>query len=87
MAKETYVHGKRDLCTWQKRPMYMAKETYVHGKRDLCVIILKMILGLLPGLLLQPFSRSLDACMHPGMSHHHTCYVTSSYMLCHIIAY
>ena len=36
MAKETYVHGKRDLCTWQKRPMYMAKETYVDGKRGLC---------------------------------------------------
>jgi len=27
MAKETYIHGKRDLHTWQKRPTYMAKET------------------------------------------------------------
>ena len=26
---------KRDLCMWQKRPMYVAKETYVCGKRDL----------------------------------------------------
>ena len=35
MAKEAYADGKRDLCTWQKRPMQMAKETYAHGKRDL----------------------------------------------------
>ena len=35
MAKETYLHGKRDLLTWQKRPTYMAKETYLPGKRDL----------------------------------------------------
>ena len=28
MAKETYSHGKRDLFTWQKRPIHMAKETY-----------------------------------------------------------
>ena len=26
MTKETYLHGKRDLFTWQKRPIYMAKE-------------------------------------------------------------
>jgi hypothetical protein len=31
---ETYSHGKRDLFTWQKRPIHMAKETYSHGKRD-----------------------------------------------------
>jgi hypothetical protein len=51
IAKETYVHGKRDLRTWQTRPndmankayvhMYIAKETcvlylHVHSKRDLC---------------------------------------------------
>ena len=42
MAKETYLHGKRDPFTWQKMPFYMvketyymAKETYLHGKRDL----------------------------------------------------
>jgi len=35
MAKETHLHGKRDLLTWQKRHTYMAKETYLHGKRDL----------------------------------------------------
>ena len=31
-AKETYLQGKRDLFTWQKRPIYMAKETYSYGK-------------------------------------------------------
>ena len=31
-AKETYLQGKRDLFTWQKRPIYKAKETYLHGK-------------------------------------------------------
>ena len=34
MAKETYIHGKRELHTWQERPTYMAKETYIHGKRN-----------------------------------------------------
>ena len=48
MAKETNLHGKRDLLAWRKRPTYMAKdliawekrptsmakETYQHGKRD-----------------------------------------------------
>ena len=35
MAKETYIHGKRDLHTWQKRPTYLAKETYTNDKREL----------------------------------------------------
>ena len=35
MAKEADLYGKRDLCIWQKRPMYLAKETYVYGKRGL----------------------------------------------------
>jgi len=29
MAKEAYLHGKRGLLTWQKRPTYMAKEAYL----------------------------------------------------------
>ena len=41
MAKETYIHDKRDLYTWQKRltrPTYMEKENDVEdidvdGKR------------------------------------------------------
>jgi hypothetical protein len=38
MAKENYSHGKRELFTWQKRPIIlMAKETYSHGKRDLFI--------------------------------------------------
>ena len=32
-GKRDLLHGKRDLFTWQKRPIYMAKETYLHGKR------------------------------------------------------
>ena len=32
---EANVYGKRDLYTWQKRPIYMIKETFIHGKRDL----------------------------------------------------
>jgi hypothetical protein len=31
MAKEAYTYGKRDLFTWQKRPMHMAKEAYHFG--------------------------------------------------------
>ena len=27
MVKETYIYGKRDLCIWKKRPIYMEKET------------------------------------------------------------
>ena len=36
-SKEAYVYGKRALCIWQKRPMYMAKEPCVYGKRALCI--------------------------------------------------
>ena len=42
MAKETYLHGKRDLLiskrdlrVLQKRPTRMPKETYTYGKRGL----------------------------------------------------
>ena len=34
MGKETYLHSKRDLFVWQKRPICIAKETYLYGKRD-----------------------------------------------------
>ena len=67
MAKETYVYGKRDLCIWQKRPMYMAKEAYVYGKRGLCIWQKRPI-------------HTLDILIHIPMSHHHTYYVTSSYI-------
>ena len=38
VAKEAYLdgyylHGKRGLSIWQKRPIYMAKEAYLYGKR------------------------------------------------------
>ena len=36
IAKETYAHSKRALCTQQKSPMYTAKEPYVHSIRALC---------------------------------------------------
>jgi len=26
----TYLYGKRDLCIWNKRPIYMEKETYLY---------------------------------------------------------
>jgi hypothetical protein len=57
MAKEAYLHGKRGLFTWQKRPIYMAKEAYLHDKRGLfpsayltrtCVIVC-VILFEVPG--------------------------------------
>jgi hypothetical protein len=32
MTKETYLHDKRDLSIWQKRPVYMAEEAYSYGK-------------------------------------------------------
>ena len=31
----TYSYGKRDLFTWQKRPMCMAKEPCLYGERGL----------------------------------------------------
>ena len=37
VAKESDLHGKRDLHIWQKRPTYMAKEIYKCVKRDLLV--------------------------------------------------
>ena len=35
--QRAYVCGKRGLCTFIKRPMYMEKEAHVHGKRGLCM--------------------------------------------------
>jgi hypothetical protein len=38
MAKEAYVYGKRGLCIWQKRPMYIAEEAYLCDKRGLLTV-------------------------------------------------
>ena len=32
---DAYLHGKRDLLIWQKRPVHMAKEACSYGKRGL----------------------------------------------------
>ena len=69
-TKETYVQGKRDLCTKKKRPMYTgvqicaalvkkgpipkAKETHVEGKRDLCPCERADMRGARPGGLFGP---------------------------------
>jgi len=85
MAKETYVHGKRDLCTWQKRPMYMAKETYVDGKRGLCTWQ-KRPMCHHPQNDLRSLTRSAITAIQPLIRCLYASWdVTSSYMLCHII--
>ena len=35
MAKETYLHGKRDLLIWQERPADATQETCTCGKKGL----------------------------------------------------
>ena len=35
--KEVYLHGKKGLIRWQKRPNHMAKEAYSYGKRGLFI--------------------------------------------------
>ena len=36
MAKETYIHGKRDLHTWQKRPTHACERHQVQSKAARC---------------------------------------------------
>jgi len=107
MGKETYFCGKRDLLygkrdlfmqltgipwnlfLWQKRSISMGKETYFCGKRDLLYGKRDLFMQLtgIPvareDFDLYPYVTSSYILCHiiiHTMSHHHTYYVTSSYL-------